>query len=631
VNYFVSTKPDITEGFPAVIGTGSAGGGYPAGWDVTFDSYGFLLRPDVNTPYLRSTERQNKQQIDTSEQAGEATLSSWWTRSQDTWDSGAGITWFDPKSDPNTLGRFHESQCIDVWTPGEFRLLKVMDVLPAVAGSEAWVANMTTSEGDGIVEFRGEVARRITGSGVDAEQPTGTSGTQFTKPAVIGAVALAGSTSGVWKFAPNDPALTLDITHASTHRSRVWWAKNRLIIAFGPTLYSAPLGATGALTSQTVLFTHPDADWLWTGLTETPTAILAAGYAEGTSGIYRLPLLTDVDDNPFIGPGALVGAMPNGEMITALGGYLGTVLVIGTTAGVRIGQTNSGGDVSLGPLTISTVAPVRDVVFRDRFAYIPLTRGLPDGSSGAARIDLSVRIGETERYAWATDARAPLGTQLDMPSIATIGDRVVLVNEDGTYLQSVDEYENVGYLDTGRIRYHTAEQKIFRYVRLVSHVGDGRVAITALDSTGNETNIISMDSSFSTTEDNIVQIPQKPLNQFLSFRIYLSSPNDDSPIISGLTVKAQPAATRVRLYQYPLQVADQERDRQGNMHRGHGYTRLAALEAAESTGAPMLVRDHRTGETFLGQIDSIDYSSTTAADKASGGFAGMAMVVVRKL
>src|SRR5665647_571876 len=87
-----SITPDITETLPLALGSisGSSALGDPSAWDVTFRDLGFNLAVSKEKPYLRGTEQVRKDQIDTSESAGEQSLSSYWVRSQESWDRGAG-------------------------------------------------------------------------------------------------------------------------------------------------------------------------------------------------------------------------------------------------------------------------------------------------------------------------------------------------------------------------------------------------------------------------------------------------------------------------------------------------------------------------------------------------------------
>jgi hypothetical protein len=56
----------------------------------------------------------------------------------------------------------------------------------------------------------------------------------------------------------------------------IQWAKQRLVAGIAASVYE--LTGSGP-TLPTPLYTHPNADWTWTSITEGPSAIYFAGYA----------------------------------------------------------------------------------------------------------------------------------------------------------------------------------------------------------------------------------------------------------------------------------------------------------------------------------------------------------------
>jgi hypothetical protein len=312
--------------------------------------------------------------------------------------------------------------------------------------------------------------------------------------------------------------------------------------------------------------------------------------------------------------------------------YLGTSLVLGTSSGVRIGKVSEAGDVQYGPLTVATPSPVQDVTFRDSFAYLSVSAGLPGGVSGAVRVDLSAEIEETGRFAYAWDAHTDsIGTAT---SIALVGSSVVLACDNHVFIQSATDFVSEGWLDTGRIRFGTVEPKAFRLIRTVVATNGGTAAVRVLTPDGVEHRVVDFTDDFQQDSDVAIQIPGRPVTQYVSFRLYLRpSTADTSPVISALSVKAVPASSRVRLYQYPLACFDQETDGNGQRFatEGGAYVRLSALETLEETSEPILIADNRVGETFVGQIDSVNFTATTPPDRARGNFGGLAVVQVRRL
>ena len=639
---FVSSMtPDITEGLPIRVGTyGGATGASPVGWDVSFGEQGFLLAPTAEAPYQRQTEATKKQQIDTSDEAGEQSLGSWWSRSQGTWDLGAGIRWYEPGTEDDTKGRFRTSTGIDVWTQGELRLLNRMTPVPVVSGAKGWVCNVAAinTDASGFVEVRGETVRAWYGADAPAyTQTTGlTSGTNdFTQPVAMGRDVWFGSNTGIWKYQPHSNSLTRVLTHG-VGSSRVWAVKQRFIVALGNVLYEVPFAATGPiLTLGAVICTHPEPFWTWTDVVETSGAILASGFSRSDSAIFRFAMVPDpITGDPTLSSAEQVGKMPPGETIQCMGLYLGTALVLGTRFGVRVGKAEATGDVMWGPLTMTTTKPVMDVTFNDRFAYVTVLSDIPGGSSGAARIDLSAEIGTSGRFAWAYDARVPALGITEVRSVAVFDNRVVLTTAAGTYQQSSTLKEQVGWLEMGRVRFRTAEPKAFRLARLVTLTHGGQVRLTAIDAAEREIGIVSYVDTANTEVDVAITTPGRTLNTYLSFRVYLVPTADglQSPEVGGVVVKAIPAGGRIRLFQYPLSIYDSELDRHGvPFAAGSAYSRLRRLEELEETSQPVSVTDHRTGEAFTGQIDSIGFSSNSPPDRGESGFGGIAVVVVRRL
>src|SRR5690242_19681988 len=136
----MSLTPDITDrpvvplsnktGTPSFRQTGTK-------YDIAIDDLPFTIASRQDLPYTRQTAESRRQQIDTSAEPGEQTLSQWWTRSQDSWHRGAGIGYYEPGSDDTTKSRYGTSIGIDPWTKGEIRLLKKTGGTRAVSSGQS--------------------------------------------------------------------------------------------------------------------------------------------------------------------------------------------------------------------------------------------------------------------------------------------------------------------------------------------------------------------------------------------------------------------------------------------------------------------------------------------------------------
>ena len=630
-----SLVPDITENLPADIATSlDPTAAYPSdvGWDVTIGTLGFRLRPTQSAPYRRETDQVSKQQIDTSTEAGEQSLSTWWLRSQSSWHMGAGITWYEPGSEKDTEYRFADSCGVDPWTLGQIGLLRRCDPVATASANPVYLSTVRVGTEDTFLQAVGDQVIWTNGGWMVVEY---TSSIGACQPATFGKSAWIGHNTGVAKFDLSADIITEPLTASAP--CRAWWVKSRLIVAVGASLYEVPPAATGVtVESQKLLYTHPDPSWVWSDVDESGGAVLACGFADSESAIFRFTIANDATTGlPVLSDGGQVTRMPPGEQLHAMKTYLGAYIVLGTTSGARVGTVSAAGDVQYGPITVPTTHPVVNMTFRDRFAYVVATACQPDGTTGAARIDLSSPVGTSGRYAWAWDAST--GTTGEASSICFVGsqDRVVMGTVGYRFMQSATQFVTSGWLQTGNIRYKTVEQKAFRLARMVCELNAGQVDLTAVTPDGAENRVFTYSAASATSGDVGIQIPGRPINQYLSFRMTFTPSADGlaTPLVSGLSVKAVPAASRMRLVQFPVSLYDTEVARSGRKYgrKGGALQRLLALEALEDAAIPVLVRHLASGDAFLGLVESTAFSSSEPPDRTQSGFGGVALVTIRKL
>jgi hypothetical protein len=638
-----SYPPDISEGIPFALSQGGvlASQAFPADarFDIAVNGIGFMLRASEQNAYERASEQVRKQQFDTSTEAGEQSLSSWWIRSQVSWHMGAGIRWYEPGAEVETQYRFATSQGVDVWAEGELSLLK--DSQPAgTFSADATVLTLRRGGSDGTVVASGSTLvwadPLAGGGGIATSLPT----SGATQPAATGGIVWVGHTDRVSRWDTSGAgSLTTPLT--CTGRARVWWVKQRLFVAVGNALYWLTPADSGAVeTVGTKVAEHPDTDWVWSDVAETPDAILLSGYSASESAVLAVTV-EEGDPLPVLSSPRQVAQMPRGEQVTCMGTYLGSYVVLGTTSGVRVGVIGTQGSVSYGPLTVSTSEPVVDVAFRDRFAYVAVSRALPDGSSGAARIDLSAPVqgsrGDTGLYAWAWDVSTKsTGTT---SSIGFVGntDRVVLVAGGVLTSQHPSALVSRGWVESGRVRFRTTELKAFQGVKLAGMLNDGTVEVTAVTDDGGQHRVMTYGPTTGIEGEAAVRVTNRPQLSSLAFRLFLEPGVQDgaqvSPVVTGFSVKALPTVRKSRLVKLPLSCFDFETDRHGNrVGRENGaLLRVLELEALESAGAPVQLRDRRAGDAFTALIESVEYTAPANPDRALSNFGGVLTLTVRVL
>lgn len=620
-------------------------------WDVSIGGTAFLMCASEKFPYFRQTAPVQKPQFDTSAEAGEQTLDQYWLRSQTSWHRGRGINFyepgqrnsqvFEPGLDLFSEYRYDESVGVDVWERDQVTLLKAMTLADTVTtGQTATVSGGKMIDGTNAIwtNLNGVIERRLEDGTTAAITNSGT--TPLTRVAMCGAIIAVGHGGGIDTCSVDATTLAAQWTQTPGSTVVPYFAKGRIIAAIANSLYSLPLtGASAAIsTAGTLLHTHTDSNFAWTGVTDGPTAIYASGNSGGAGVIYKFQLEDAATGTlPDLGQAYEVARMPTGETIHCIKSYLAGYLGIGTSKGVRVALIDSNGDIAFGPLIVETTNPVVDLEGNGSFIYAAIKDDI-DGSSGAVRINLGTPLPQEElRFAHAWDVQTH--TSGTPSSIAFFGDgsRVCLgVTGEGLYVQSATVYEDSGYVKSGRIRFNTTEKKLFR-LAIVRCVADGgSVALSRIDETETETTLYTITDEAGDGDDILVSQPGVK-NEYLQFRLTLTSDTDTStmtPTLNSLLIKALPAPRRQRLVQYPLQCFDFEKDAVGTKfgYTGYAWDRIQAVEENESDQVVLSIRDFTTGESYSGIVEGVEFQRTSPrATDGQGNFGGVLKVTMRIL
>jgi hypothetical protein len=630
---------DITEGLPYVLSNPAGSTTYtPTGpaYEVAFSALPFFLANSDEQPYRRLTAQYRKQQIDQTREAGEQTLTGWWVRSQSSFHLGAGIKFFEPQQEESLRFQFTESKGVDVFTRGQTTLLNDTDSFYAGAAA-AQLIGVNDGTDDCILVTDGTALKKITSAGVSSTY------TQAGTPATIFSL----TTNGKEYFFINETHVhrgnisgttsDTEIYNAtSTTRATIRYVKQRLIAAIGSSIYELdPNNASGALPG--VFFTHPNTSWVWSSISEGPSAIYISGYdPNGTSSsVFKIGLDTanaNALGFPELLTPTVVIDMPQGERINDFDVYLGAYAVLATNLGFRVGISDATGDIQYGPLLFKD-SPCNAIAFRDSYAYIAT---LVDGAAGLVRVDLSTTVlANSLFFPWAWDLIAT-GTTTTASQVAFFGnsDRAAFTNGDNTWAESTTSLVASGYLRTGFIRYNTLETKIYKLMQARIDTTDGGITIQSIDSVDTEYSIGVFTQGATVPEIN-VNYPTTA-QEYLGFKFTFTRSSTDvtkGPLFTGYQLKSLPAVPRQRLIQYPVFCYDHESDKFGNEvgYESSAYERMSQLEAIENVGDTIRVQDFRTGESYLGIIEEMDFINRTPSDKRFTGYGGLLLVTIRSL
>ena len=211
-------------------------------------------------------------------------------------------------------------------------------------------------------------------------------------------------------------------------------------------------------------------------------------------------------------------------------------------------------------------------------------------------------------------------------------------NYNGTngsvYIESASTLVSSGELRGGYVRYNTLENKIFKYIVPRFDTTNGSLVIKSVDQNDNEYALGSY-AQGSTVEQVGISYPVGA-QQYLGFIFTFNRSGTDStkgPVFTGYQLKVLPAVPRQRLIQYPASCFDSESDKFGNKagYEGYAYDRVKTLEAIESNGDTLVIQDFRTGETYTGIIEEIDFINRTPTDKRYSGYGGILLVTIRTI
>jgi hypothetical protein len=612
-------------------------------YDVAVGGLPFFYAINDTRPYIRQTAPFSKDQSDIGTEPGEQSLTGWWLRSQSSFHNGTGIKFYDPSAGESVAHRFTDSDNVDVWTKGQVTLLKETANMTGVTTGVYKLISVVDGSTNKLVAWTpaNTTINNYTASGTAVAYT-------HVVTAGLDTATLAIATDGAHLFvADNDHIYSGEIAtptsgyteYYATGSERVTlaWAKQRLVACVGPSVYelTGTKGTSRAL--PTPIYTHPNADWVWSSISEGGSAIYAAGYLGGNSAIYKF-VLSAGGSMPTLTSGIVAAQLPIGEIVYKIESYLG-YLMIGTNKGMRVASISEGattaGDLSYGPLLFEDTNGVRDFAFRDRFVW---AAGTVNNCAGLYRIDLGSEI-ESLRFAYAKDAYLSTATGY-ATTVDFVGntDQIAFTTSgsNGIAIQSTTVLASSGSITTGKIRFSTLEPK--NYKRLVARgtfiSGEFTSSSLATGANGNETQYdhITYNSNVAAVE---VTTSQPELAQeFLAYKFTLTRDTTDTttgPTFKGYQAKATIATPRQRIIQFPVYCFDIETDRFNTVvgYDGRAYARIQLLEEIEKTGDVLTWQDLTTGESQQAVIQQVTFSRMTPPDKRFDGFGGVINITIR--
>ena len=611
-------------------------------YDVAIGGKPFFYAINDERPYIRQTAPYRKEQFDNNQEPGEQSLTGWWLRSQSSFHNGTGIKFYDPSAGETVAHRFTDSDNVDVWTKGQVTLLKETANLSGVTSGIYKSLSIVDGSTDKLLGW-------IPASTTINNYTSAGTAVAYTHVTSIGTpldtAILDIATDGINLFiADNDHIYTGPIATPAAGYSRYYntgsekvvlgWVKQRLVACIGASVYELTnaKGSTHAL--PTAAYTHPNADWTWTSVSEGGSAIYVAGYSGTNGAIYKFTLST-AGVMPTLTSGIIAAQLPNGEYPHKIESYLG-YLLIGTNKGVRVATiSDTNGDLTYGPLIIEAANTGLDFAFRDRFVYVT---GSIESQPGLYRIDLGNEL-ETLRFAYATDTFLS-GVSGYATSVDFVGnsDQIAFTTSgsNGIAIQSTTVLAETGYIKTGKIRYGTLEPKNFKRLIARGSFTVGETLLSSIETTagGSETEYNHIGYSENVDPVEITTSQPATAQEFLAYKFTFTRDSTDTtlgPTFKGYQAKATIATPRVRVIKFPVYCFDIETDRYNTIvgYEGRAFDRIRLLEEIEKTGDVITWQDLTTSESLQAVIEEISFTRMTPPDRRFDGFGGIIEIMIR--
>ena len=652
----MSLEPNITEPIPTAVGNPLNTPTYAASsvaYDISVGGQPFFLLNDDNTPYRRVTAQYRKQQIDQTREPGEQTLTGWWLRSQSSFHLGQGITFFEPAQDESLRFQYKYSKGCDVWTKGQVTLLPdTFTTHYTTTGFHTngrpyqYTRSIRWNNTDGILLHDGYDLDKIAVDGTqthfqDYNSPTDDPVYGVCDDGVYAYWVTNDVASGKLEFnkklltdtSATAPTVMFTQPGITVTNAVLEYTKERIVAAINNKIYEI---STSATTLPTAVYTHPDSDVVFTSITSSGAAIYISAYSGIQSNIYKFTLNTS-GAMPTLTSAITAAELPVGEKVFRINYYLG-IMAIGTSLGARVANvSDTDGSIAYGPLIFESEQPVYDVCFRDKFLWCATN---VDGNPGLTRINLGQEIYNLV-YAYAWDLYDPDTTGRNTTACAFAGNTSQIIfttakttTNGSIYIQHATNKIEEGILRTGFVRYNTLENKIFKYVVPKFNTVNGGLTVLSVDQDGIEYGLGTYAQGSDVGQVGVAYPPGA--QQYLGFEFKMTRSSTNSalgPTFTGYQLKVLPAVPRQRLIQFPCSCYDSESDKFGNKagYDGSAYNRVKQLEAIESNGDTLVIQDFRTGETFTGIIEELDFINKTPTDKRYSGYGGTLLVTVRTI
>ena len=572
----------------------------------------------ASNQFSRAFDARVRDSVDQSAEPGESALNpqGLWRRSQSSWHYGAGQQYSDT-ADAESY-RYYTSKGVDVWTRGRLSLLSDVSQVVSSANSNLYLATADTrlymSDGQ-TLKYTTDLSTFTTVTSTNASN--------------IYSMASDGY-NVFFSYADGD----IDQTNAGTgaasnyitgiEAGKLGYVKGRLMVggqgADKHKLWNITTAAGSSANNPSALYTHPNSNFQWVGFAGGQSHIYCAGFAGNRSIIYKTAIQAD---GTALSIPTVAAELPFGEIVTALHGYLGYVLV-GLTDGWRFCSADDSGNLVVGPKVVLG-AQVDEFAGIGQFVYFSY-KNFDGTSTGIGRMDISVFISPNQP-AYASDLMVTgQGAIPDVHEFA--GNPVFTVAGLGLYKKHATSLVSSGYLRSGIYRWGVPDAKFIPKLDIRCLPLAGSVTLSVASDGGEFQDFTVIDAP-GIKEKTLDGLEDKVFEAEVKVTLARSSGGTTGPTLTRWMARAYAAPLRSQIFTVPLVMHNklqvQGREYWQDVDQELGYLR-------DLVNTPRVVTYQENEETFPVVVENVQFQARQIVYAHNANdFEGTAIVVMRSV
>jgi hypothetical protein len=580
--------------------------------DILVDGVPFRLLPSEEFPYIREIRADQKDQFDSSTEAGEQSFGRWWLRSQSSFHGGSGQTYLDSGEPAQGRLRFATSRYAYPFEPGQC----------TIAGAFS-LSNLGRTRVEQVTWSATQKLAMMSSANHQVQV--------VDLPGMGGATTISCGASGVCQdmtsdgvnlyVAVNDRVYRINSAGVATEISSIvfsglvtlGYAKQRLILCLGNKVYDVDSAAV-VTTPPVLKYTHPNTGWSYTCVAEGPNGIYLVGSAGPFSDVSSMAI-TDSGSGITLGTPIVQMLAPKGETFHSVLFYTNSMFVLSTSNGIRAGIFTPYGQPQYGAL-MQPGNPTYGLSASGSLVYV-------GGLDSVWWVDLGTQLDSAGRFASALYADTlnvadATDTVLDLTVYPSAGRDLVFGALDSGNVLTQTSYAptQAATLTTSWVRFDTVEPKQLAYLRLEGEFpevgGVTNVASVVVETSEGDTATFNMEGGSNSYEFGLFSLPPAQSVR-LTFTLRDAGAGN-GVMLRSWQIKALPAPRQYREIVLPLACYDREKDYRGKEHghAGFAWERVQALEVLAEENAVVTVVDRLVGVTYQAQVRRAQFVQTVS-------------------